>query len=648
MKKFLSIFNIENLKINLEKIISRFPLSVIIVFIVSILFFINLHWNLIESSSEKVFKIIFCFIIVFFFGLWVYISWENNNFPKLKKNLLQFIPIGFWILLYNVFSNDLNDFENILFIILSSAGILFYLFFAPYIKNIIENRVDQNIFYTYFYNISVLFLMSFILWLLLFILWSIWISAVFELFDIQKYFTVDIYQDWAIISLSFITPIFALTQVPDTKSFNNNYFNENAFFSFIIKYIIIPFIYIYFIILYAYSIKVLVNFGDWPKGEVSWMVIWFSVLWYIAYIFSYIFEEKNKFIKTFRTAFPFVVIPQIFMLFYAIYLRINQYDITVNRYFVVVFGLWLLTISIYYIFSKKKSLSIIPFLLTIFTIIISVWPWSVHQLPQTRQLTRLKNNLTTAWILVNNEIKPLNNYTDIDKYLSENIYSWITYLCDFKNCDSIKNLFPIFYFEILKTDQEKFDLQKQEDLKRYEKDSLLLKQTQEKIYKWPYKWDIVDKITSKIKVKGYYWTADEKLIPNLTFSIDIQKEDLFPINISWYKEILKINDKLNFNKGTNINNNWDFANVNVENATLEIIRNWVTVETINIQEIIDKLLWKYVWWIDNFLPKNDLIFDITSNNKSYKILFENISIKNPQYTWLDKGYYYTNWYVLVK
>ena len=31
-----------------------------------------------------------------------------------------------------------------------------------------------------------------------------------------------------------------------------------------------------------------------------------------------------------REAFPEVVIPQIFMLFYAIYLRINQYDITIN------------------------------------------------------------------------------------------------------------------------------------------------------------------------------------------------------------------------------------------------------------------------------------------------------------------------------
>jgi hypothetical protein len=87
------------------------------------------------------------------------------------------------------------------------------------------------------------------------------------------------------------------------------------------------------------------------------------------------------------------------MLFYAIYLRIAQYDITINRYFVVVFGIWLLLISIYYVLSKKKYLGNITVLLTLFTVIISVGPWSVYQLPESRQLERLKTNLIEANIL---------------------------------------------------------------------------------------------------------------------------------------------------------------------------------------------------------------------------------------------------------
>jgi hypothetical protein len=102
------------------------------------------------------------------------------------------------------------------------------------------------------------------------------------------------------------------------------------------------------------------------------MVIGFSIFGYIIYILSYAFEEKNKFIKKFRKIFPYAVVPQIFMLFYAIYIRINQYDITINRYFVVTFGIMLLMISLYYIFNKSKKLIIIPLVLSFFTLFISV------------------------------------------------------------------------------------------------------------------------------------------------------------------------------------------------------------------------------------------------------------------------------------
>jgi len=101
------------------------------------------------------------------------------------------------------------------------------------------------------------------------------------------------------------------------------------------------------------------------------------------------------------------------MLFYVIYLRINQYDITINRYFVVVFGIWLLFVSLYYIFSKKKYIGNLIVLLTVFTVIISVGPWSVYKLPESRQLERLKNNLIEANILQDGKIIPLKEYNII-------------------------------------------------------------------------------------------------------------------------------------------------------------------------------------------------------------------------------------------
>ncbi|MFK7780120.1 MAG: DUF4153 domain-containing protein [Candidatus Gracilibacteria bacterium] len=642
MKNILSIFSTKALKINLKNIINRFPLSVIIIFIVSTLFFVNLHGNLSRDTSEFVLELIFSFSIIFFFSIGVYLSGENNNFSRLKRNLFQIIPISFGILLFSVFSNNFNDFENILFILLSSAGILFYLFFAPYIKNIFSNNVKQNIFYTYFYNISVLFLMSFILGGILFALGAIGITAVFELFDIRDLFTDDIYGDWAILSLSFITPIFALIQFPSKETFNKNYFNENTFFSFLIKYIAIPFIYIYFIILYAYSIKVLSNFGDWPKGEVSWLVIGFSVFGYIAYIFSFIFEAKNKFIAVFRKTFPYVVIPQIFMLFYAIYLRINQYNITVNRYFVVVFGLWLLTISLYYIFSRKKSLAIIPFLLTIFTIIISIGPWSVHELPESRQLDRLKDNLIKAGILQDNIITPLKDYDDIDKILSRDIYSGIDYLCDFENCNSVKKLFPKIYSEIHKKNKEEFEERKKENLEANKNNTEAIKRIENDNYREPNNWLIVSEITKKIKVMNYYGIFDDTKNQDIYFYKD-REMDFFPMDISGYNKILRISSNSNNGYGSN------YARINIQKEIIEIILNGEVIETINIQQIINELNKKDITISDNYLSKNDLTFEITSNNKTYKLLFESISIKNPKYTGTyNVNYSSSNGYLLIK
>jgi len=83
------------------------------------------------------------------------------------------------------------------------------------------------------------------------------------LFDIKN-FPSDLYVYWIALSLSFIAPFFFLSLVPKYSQLNeisDNY----TFFNFILRFIAIPFIYLYFIILYIYSIKVLANFGDWPK-----------------------------------------------------------------------------------------------------------------------------------------------------------------------------------------------------------------------------------------------------------------------------------------------------------------------------------------------------------------------------------------------
>lgn len=463
-----------------------------------------------------------------------------------------------------------------------------------------------------------IFLIAFILGGVLFTLWNIALAAVDALFDLAFISNFDLHETWGIFALIFLTPLFALTQMPDRESYRENHFNENQFFSFLIKYIATPFIYLYFIILYAYSLKVLINFWEWPKGEVSWMVIGFSIFGYATYIFSYIFEQKNKFIKIFRSIFPYAVIPQIFMLFYAIYLRIAQYDITINRYFVVIFGLWLLVISLYFVLSKKKNLVIIPSLLTLFTLIISVWPWGVYTLPEARQYDRLEQNLRKAGILEDGIITPLSNYSDIEKSLSTDIYSGIQYVCDFNNCEKIKTLFPDQYQQIL------------DEYNKDKKDS----NTDSSSDRTPSEWKIVQQITDTIKVKSYYNLSDD-----ISESRNINlynSQDTFPIDIKWYSSMLKLIEHDNVKQ--------TYATLDLEKQLLLIQEGTNTTAQADISQVLEKVL--------EIAKKkggsSDDIDDLSFELGEYKIIFDNISLPNPDYQWENTYDWYYSWYLLIK
>lgn len=651
MKKIFNLINLESLKKNLKTTISRFPISSLIILKISALFLILNHWYFTYLAEQEFWRIIASLIITFFLSVWVYLKTEWLNFNWLKRNLSQIIPILFWIFFYSGFSANLENFENLIFFILTLAWIISFLFFAPYPKKFLLEKLKETVYYTYFYKISVVFLTSFILWITLFILWNIWIASVFELFDLSWLNHSEIIWDWAIFALAFLTPIFALTQIPSKEKCQENHFNENAFFSFLTKYIATPFIFVYFIILYTYTAKVLMNFWEWPKWEVSWMVIWFSIFWFITYIFSYIFQDKNNFIKIFRKYFPFAVLPQILMLAYAICLRIAQYDITINRYFVVVFWFWLTVISLYYIFSKLKKLSFIPATLTIFTILISIWPWSVYELPENRQLQRLEKNLEKAWILKENwEIKILEKKSDISKKLSKEIYWWIDYLCDFENCNQIIELFSIQYKEILEKDIENFEKRKKEDLEFLEENEKnfseenkekIKKDILEREYEKPREREIVIWITDLIKVQNHHWdfqTENQTIYFNLENNINI-----FPINVSGYSQILKLNEREYWEWKNN------FWKLKLETWKIEIIQNWEKTAEISIKEFLDEILTEYKKsWIKKLKTE-----EMTIIKDWYKIIFENLTLRNPEYKSEKKDEenlynLYWNWYILIK
>lgn len=645
MKKILSMLNYENLK----QISIRFPFLIKIILITSILSILHI-WGFFDyQMNNLITKIIFTLVIVFFFWLWNYLLTESFKLNYIKRNLFQLISVLFWILFFIFFNSENWYLIEIVFFFTSLLWIISFVFIAPYVnRKIIENKQEK--FFSYFYNMSVILLTSAIFWLVLFLLWAIWLSAIFALFDLINIISYNFYWYWAVISFILVSPLFALHKIPKENEFYLEEIEQNKFTTFLVKFIAIPFIYVYFIILYLYAIKVLENFWDWPKWEVSWLVIAFSTFWYLIYIFSYPFSESNKLISLFRKYFPFVVTPQIFMLFYAIYLRINQYDITINRYLVVVFWIWLLVISLYLIFSKKKFLWAIPLVLTIFTIIISIWPWSVYSLPEHRQLKLLKNNLEQVWVLVNWNVILPENYIEAEKW--KEIYSQISYICNNHKCNNVEKIFSDLINEFKIEHKERFEKNKIEEIERIE-NNLNSEEKEERIevvknrkYNWPSNWETINFITEKIKVKSYYNDFVSKFI-----NINTIWDELFPIDVKWFDKIVKIysdeNDLNNIKSTRNISEEKDHIKINPETNNLKLVINKEVIEK-DIKNIIDEIYELYLKNNNQELDSKDLIFDIQLEKYEVKLIINHISILNPEYEWSNNyNYTYIDGYWLI-
>ncbi len=680
MKNIFSKFSVENFIINLKKTFLRFPLSFVSSIIIFLIFeYIIYNWNIISNYTENIlYKSILSITTIYFLSIWIYLLSEKFNFSKLKTLLFQFGSILFWVLFYFSFEQNLfNNFysEQFVYIIITYIGVICFVFISPFIKKLLNNNIDNDKYYTYFNSLFSKILMSIIVWWFLTLLWFIALNTVFSLFELKTYLDENkFYWYWSAFSFSLFTPIYFLFIFPE-KNINIlllDKIKENKFYNFLSNYIALPFIIIYFFILYSYSLKVLLNFSDWPKWIISWMVILFSLFWYLIYIFSYAFENKSILVKIFRKIFPFAVLFQTPMLFYTIYLRINQYDFTINRYLIVVFWIFLILISIYFIFSKKKYLLLISFLLTTFIIIISISPWWVYSFPELRQLELLKNDLIEAKIFQSGEIILPQNKKDIEAKLSWKIYEKISYLCSYHGCDSMFNIFWNVLDDIKNQDKIEWEKNHNERIKKIEEEIVnykwedmdilnsnkkLLSNLEKETYKWIDIWRYSNKLVEILKVEPYYlWNLlNQKYI---SFFLNYSKRNNF-LEVSNYDYLLPILDINQNNILLNKWLNWTIVDENIlfytkydlDNEIIFIYKNKILLEEFSLKDDLSKIYEQNInnintnWFIE---LDNIVIIEKKWQKVEIKILLEDFVIKNPDYDWIDSSFYNINWKVLLR
>ncbi|MEN2282428.1 DUF4153 domain-containing protein [Algoriphagus sp. SE2] len=207
-------------------------------------------------------------------------------------------------------------------------------------------------------------------------------------------FTVGIFNTW-----------FFLSGVPRNLEERISLKSYPKGFKIFTQFILIPLLLVYLAILYFYGAKIILTW-DWPKGIVSYMIIAISVLGIFTNLLLFPIQDQKEstWIKTFYRAFYFLLIPLIVLLFLAIGIRIQDYGLTVNRYIILLMGIWLTLIVCYFTFGPAR-IKIIPISLAFFMIIGSFGPWGMFSLSESRQVDRLEKILTDSNILLNGKIQ---------------------------------------------------------------------------------------------------------------------------------------------------------------------------------------------------------------------------------------------------
>lgn len=308
---------------------------------------------------------------------------ERNQYPLKRKWLLRLGGLLVGVLLY--FSLDPTNYSADLYrIFLFAFAFHLLVAFAPFI-----GHEKMNGFWQFNKALFLRFLTSALYSAVLYAGLAIALVAIDGLFNAnirwQTYMTL-----FAIISAGFNT-IFFLAGIPkDYKLLEEDQSYPKGLKIFA-QFVLIPLVTIYLAILLVYEIKIAVLW-ELPKGLVSSLILGYSVFGILSLLLVYPVKETagNNWIKLFSRFFYVMMIPLVVLLLLAVWKRVGHYGITESRYILTALALWLAGITIYFLFSKKQNIKVIPISLCIISLLATYGPQSAFSVSKYSQLSRLK------------------------------------------------------------------------------------------------------------------------------------------------------------------------------------------------------------------------------------------------------------------
>ncbi len=227
--------------------------------------------------------------------------------------------------------------------------------------------------------------------------------------SLNELFKIDIedkvYGNIAVICYVLFGGIYFLANVPDkTEKYNQNY-HFSKFLKVLGLYIILPILAIYTLILYVYLAQILINW-QLPNGYVSKLISVLGLGGFLSMLILYPLrnQNENKVVKLLSKYFPVILMPLLILMSVGIFRRLGDYDLTINRLYVLTLNVWLYGISLYLFFSKANHLKWIVISFATVLLLSSVGPWSVYNVTKRKMRTEIGQLLLEAKLLNNGKV----------------------------------------------------------------------------------------------------------------------------------------------------------------------------------------------------------------------------------------------------
>lgn len=309
-----------------------------------------------------------------------------------------------------------------------SRYLIFLVAYHLLISSIAFYRVgDIQAFWKYNYTLFVRFFLAILYSAILFagLAGALWAFDTLFHFQISAIYYADLA---AFIFLVFNTLVFFMGIPENFQVFASTIHFPKAL-RIMVQYILIPIIGIYTLILYFYLFQILIN-RNMPSDWVCLPILIYAIVGVITFVLVYPIRNHTQYssIRTFTRYFFYVLLPLLILYFIGIILRIKPYGLTEDRYLILVLGIWLFLISLYFILFTKENIIFIPISLFLLISISAIGPWGMFQLSVRNQHARLERLLKKNQLVLNRKLVRKSNGTQMSDSDLSGIRTILRYL----------------------------------------------------------------------------------------------------------------------------------------------------------------------------------------------------------------------------